>query len=940
MKHGANALSRWALVLAGALALGACGGGDSASSSSSTVITGSVVKGPVSAASVCAYSLATGVKGAAIGACTATNAQGVYSLPLPSTSGAVLLEAVGGSYVDETTNVRVSVPVGVTFTSVASAAAGTVAAAITPITTLAFNAARAAGTVTSASFTAQATNVLTALGITPTLNVTTATPVTTGTPDGYGQALINFSRLIASGTTLASITLVSQPSQLQAVYRSAANGTSTVVTITPVVTPTVPSVTTSAALGAPMLSFVAPGESLDLSNYTLVGKYTLPVSAIGNQIAAEVSAVTYNTATDSLFIVGDEGTYITQISKRGEVINTMNLPAGLFADPEGISSIGNGQFVVADERVRTASLFTYTGGTTLDAASVKTVKLGTTLGNIGLEGVSFDPLTGGYIFVKELGPLGIFQTSIDFVAGTASNGSATAVNSVNLFDPALANVLDFGDVAALSNVLPVAALDYGHLIVLSNDTGRLLKMDRAGKIYSSLDILQTAAHEGVTFDKQLNMYVTNEAGGGSVAFPQLWVYAPTRSSTVVGLGSNYFLSFSASVTTGTGNIVLSGSGGDIRTIPVTDTAQVSITGSVVRINPTGDLLPGQTYSVQFASGVLRGPGGVATQAVNNASGLVFTTVVDITEPELLTSTPSDNASGITLTSNITLAFNETMLAGTGTFTLSNGAGDIRVINANDTTQVTITGGTVTMNPTANLMLGTAYHVLVSSNALSDASGNRFAGFSDVTRLNFITAAAAPAVAPSLLITEMNSNAAAGDFFEILNFGSAAVDLSGWKWDDDSASSSDAAAATFPVVSIPAGGRLVVVNTTDVAAFRAAWGLNTNVPVVAFTGPGLGQGDAVALFDTTGKVVASFSYKVAAITASDGTVITTAVASAGVAAAPGLHAGPSYGATGANSVSAVWDGVSTSAPAYKAAVAGVAGGFAQPAAATAIGSPGQ
>ncbi len=716
---------------------------------------------------------------------------------------------------------------------------------------------------------------------------------------------------------------------------------STLAATTPVVMPTVPAVTTSTALGAPMLSFVAPGESLDLNNYTLVGKYTLPVSSIGNQIAAEVSAVTYNTTTDSLFIVGDEGTYITQISKRGEVIDTMNLPAGLFADPEGITAIGNGQFVVADERVRTANLFTYAGGTTLDAASVKSVKLGTTVGNIGLEGVSFDPLTGGYIFVKELSPLGIFQTTIDFTAGTASNGSSTTTNSVNLFDPALANVIDFGDVAALSNVLPVAALDYGHLIVLSNDTGRLLKMDRAGKIYSSLDILQTAAHEGVTFDKQLNMYVTNEAGGGSQALPQLWVYAPTRASSAVGLGSNYFLSFSANVTAGTGNIVLSGSGGDIRTIPVTDTAQVSITGSVVRINPTGDLLPGQTYSVQFASGVLRGPGSVATQAVTNATGLTFTTVVDITEPELLTSTPSDNAGGITLTSNITLTFNETVLAGTGTFTLSNDAGDVRMINANDTAQVTITGRTVTINPTADLMLGTAYHVLVSGNALRDASGNRFAGFSDVTRLNFITAAATPAVAPSLLISEVNSNAGPADFFELYNYGSASVDLAGWKWDDDSASFSDAAAGTFPVVSIPAGGRLVIVAsaTVNAAAFRSAWGLADTVPVVAFSGPGLGGGDAVVLFDTAGKVITWFNYRGGAtITATDGTVITVAAAAPGVTTAIPNHAGLAFGGTA--TISAVWDGLSTATPAYKAAAVGVDGGFAQPTAAANIGSPGQ
>jgi uncharacterized protein YjiK/methionine-rich copper-binding protein CopC len=704
--------------------------------------------------------------------------------------------------------------------------------------------------------------------------------------------------------------------------------------------------TTTTALPTPILSFVSPQESLDLNNYTLAGKYTLPVAfgAGVNQLAAEVSAVTYNTATDSLFIVGDEGTYITQISKRGELIDTMALPAGLLADPEGITAIGGGKFVVADERVRTANLLTYAGGTTLNAATVQSVKLGTTVGNIGLEGVSFDPATGGYIFVKELTPSGIFQTTIDFAAGTASNGSATTTNSVNLFDPALAGVIDFGDVAALSNALPATAPDYTHLMVLSNDTGRILKMDRAGRIYSSLDILQTAQHEGITFDKQLNMYITNEAGGGSQALPQLWVYTPTRTASAVGLRSNLYLTFAADVARGTGNLVVAGSGGDTRTIPVTDTAQVSITGATLRIDPTADLLPGQTYSVQYASGVVVATAGsVATGAVSGTTSLSFTTVQDITEPSLLSSTPADNAGAVTATTNITLVFDEAMAAGTGSFTLSNGSDDIRVINVSDAAQVTIAGGTVTINPSADLKLGTAYHLLISSTALRDASGNRFAGFTDPTRLNFNTAAAAAAVVPRLLITEVNSNAAGGDFFEIYNYGTTTVDLAGWKWDDDSAAFADPAAVAFPAVSVPAGGRLVVVNTTDAVAFRAAWGLAATVPVAAIGGPGLGQGDAVVLFDTTGKVVATFSYRsttATAVVASDGTPILAAAASTGVTPNLGVHAGPSFGApVAATGTSAVWDGVSTTAPTYRSAAVGVLGGAAQPAIPAAIGSPG-
>ena len=137
---------------------------------------------------------------------------------------------------------------------------------------------------------------------------------------------------------------------------------------------------------------------------------------------------------------------------------------------------------------------------------------------------------------------------------------------------------------------------------------------------------------------------------------------------------------------------------------------------------------------------------------------------------------------------------------------------------------------------------------------------------------------------------------------------------------------------------------MVVNTADAAAFRLAWGIAATVQVVATGGPGLGQGDAVVLFDATGKVVTYFSYRAAtaaALLASDSTPIVAATASAGVTATLGGHAGPSFGATAtATGTSAVWDGVSTSAPTYRSAVVGTLGGVAQPAAPTAVGSPGQ
>ena len=723
---------------------------------------------------------------------------------------------------------------------------------------------------------------------------------------------------------------------------AATTGTATPTTPT---TPTTPG--TPAALGAPTLTFVSPQESLDLANYTLVRRTTLPVNATAgaNQISAEVSAVTYNEATDSLFIIGDEGTYITQLSKTGAVVDTMNLPAGLFGDPEGLTSIGGGQFVVANERERTANLVTYRAGTTLDASTVRSVKLGTTVGNIGLEGVTADPLTGGYIFVKETEPQGVFQTRIDFAAGTASNGSATTANSVNLFDPALAGLVDIADVHALSNTLPSNAPDYAHLLLLSQESGRIAKVDRAGRVFGTLDLPNAPlnlGHEGITFDKQLNMYVTNEAGGGSQALPQLWVYEPTTSRAKVGLSSNFYLNFTANVAAGAGNITLVGSNGDTRTIPVTDAAQVSISGRTVKINPTADLAAGTTYSIQYGSGVIRDANGVAAQAVA-AQTLSFTSAPDTTPPMLQATTPADNAVNVVLGNNLVLTFSEAVRAGAGTFTVGNGSDDIRTINASDASQVTIAGNVVTLNPSADLRAGTAYSVQVSATALTDLAGNAFAGIADSTTLNFSTLGASPTPVPSLLITEVNSNASGGDFFELFNYGTAAVNLLGWKWDDDSANNNDAAAASFPATSLAVGQRLVVVAAADTpanrTAFLNAWGLNTAPPALVFTGgPGLGQGDAVVLFDATGKVAASFNYSAAAITAVDGTVVRPAAAAPGVTPTYAVHSGAVFG--GSATTSAVWDGVSTTTPAYRAAAVGVSGGFAQPASSASIGSPGQ
>ncbi|WP_051472191.1 SdiA-regulated domain-containing protein [Patulibacter minatonensis] len=312
---------------------------------------------------------------------------------------------------------------------------------------------------------------------------------------------------------------------------------------------------TASALAAQPIAAAsaAPLSGVDLSTYVRVGRYDLPeptrtVAPAGSLLAQEASGVAYNWDTDSLFVVGDGGTSVTQVSKtNGALIDSMTLAAGsspqgtTFYDNEGITYIGNGQFVMTEERDRQLVRFTYAPGTTLTRAQTKTVKLGTTIGNVGFEGVSNDPKTGGFLVAKEKDPKGLFQTGIDWDAGTATNGSPTATGSTDLFDPALVPTTDISDVFSLSNLSGLTGPDKDRMLLISQESGKIVKVDRSGNVSGTLTIVGDAdtpksipdqTHEGVTMDDAGRIYTVSEEGGGDIDHPQLWVYAPSTATNL------------------------------------------------------------------------------------------------------------------------------------------------------------------------------------------------------------------------------------------------------------------------------------------------------------------------------------------------------------------------------------------------------------------------
>lgn len=255
---------------------------------------------------------------------------------------------------------------------------------------------------------------------------------------------------------------------------------------------------------------------LDLSLYTVVSNVALPT--LGG-LGLEASAVTYARDRNSLFVVGDEGLGVVEYSLTGEFLGSMAFNwAGTGSsnnDAEGLTYLGNGRLVMVDERPQIAYSFNFATGSTLSLASTPWAAItGSTVsvGNVGTEGISFDPRDGSFVSVKQDNPLELRAGGLNFaVGGGSSTMGVLASGPSSLF-----GVASFSDVQTLAPVDALAGTPAAdHLLILSLDSRRLIEVSRSGTVLSSLDLagLTTQAIEGVTVDHLGNIYLVAEESG-------------------------------------------------------------------------------------------------------------------------------------------------------------------------------------------------------------------------------------------------------------------------------------------------------------------------------------------------------------------------------------------------------------------------------------------
>jgi Tfp pilus assembly protein PilV len=177
-------------------------------------------------------------------------------------------------------------------------------------------------------------------------------------------------------------------------------------------------------------------------------------------------------------------------------------------------------------------------------------------------------------------------------------------------------------------------------------------------------------------------------------------------------------------------------------------------GLAMTINPTSALTANTLYELVIPAGMVKAyqqGGGSPPFDTNAAMTLTFTTGA---APALLSSNPSDGGTLSSVANNLTLTFDRNIAYGSGIVTLTRKTGGnsftpVETFNMGSSGvgggggSATISGTTLIIDPSADLLSGTEYSILIQNGAIRDTNGINYAGFLNTDTLNFTTATTAP-----------------------------------------------------------------------------------------------------------------------------------------------------------------------------------------------------
>lgn len=124
-------------------------------------------------------------------------------------------------------------------------------------------------------------------------------------------------------------------------------------------------------------------------------------------------------------------------------------------------------------------------------------------------------------------------------------------------------------------------------------------------------------------------------------------------------------------------------------------------------------------------------------------------------------------------------------------------------------------------------------------------------------LSLVAASGAGAgVGGRIVITEWMYSGSNEEFVELTNIGGAAIDLTGWSYDDDSRSPGEFDLSAAGIVN---PGQSIIFTESTASAFRAAWNLGDDVVVLGEVTNNLGRNDEINIYDNNDLLVDRLTY---------------------------------------------------------------------------------
>jgi len=214
--------------------------------------------------------------------------------------------------------------------------------------------------------------------------------------------------------------------------------------------------------------------------------------------------------------------------------------------------------------------------------------------------------------------------------------------------------------------------------------------------------------------------------------PLVIAFTPADESFGAAVDTNIVMTFNEVVTKGTGMIeihISTATGTVIESFNVANSPYVILSGgTTMTINPTITLSYDMHYYVTLGEGVVK------DRAGNKYSGLIgydFHTVQgDFVAPEVVHFSPADGGIEVAVDSNITLTFSEAITADSGVIEIHSDYAAGTLVESFDiatSSKVTISGDTLTIDPTADLLEGVHYYVTLANGVVEDLAGNNYAG---------------------------------------------------------------------------------------------------------------------------------------------------------------------------------------------------------------------